>query len=135
LIISGICYSLCAVTDIVYAIFYGRCIDALIKGNFGLTMQNILFSVFALLISIILYWIAIKSRFYYVRMKVRSYKSAISKSIFYFNQTHFEQDNEAFSMNILSNDVDTIENSYFSQIPSMVFYVASFCFLYVHCFL
>ena len=69
MIISGICYSLCAVTDIVYAIFYGRCIDALIKGNFGLTMQN-----------------------------------------------------------ILSNDVDTIENSYFSQIPSMVFYVASFLF-------
>ena len=55
-----------------------------------------------------------------------------TRDILYY-EDHMESSNVDATIgltmqNILSNDVDTIENSYFSQIPSMVFYVASFLF-------
>ena len=57
---------------------------------------------------------------------------ADTRDILYY-EDHMESSNVDATIgltmqNILSNDVDTIENSYFSQIPSMVFYVASFLF-------
>lgn len=128
LIYSAAAYSICALLETLFALILGKVVDDAVNGDMKQLICHAFMNIGIILISLLFYWIAIKLRRAYVRGNILSIKRRIMMSLYSRGLNIYSKKPNSYYINLLSYDVDMIEENYFLYRPLFVFCVAEFIF-------
>lgn len=131
LVVSVIFYVVCAFLETEFALILGDIIDNANAGQMSGLIKNIVTAIAIMLGSLILSRIAIEARRRSIMKSISDIKEKLMESFYKRGIYSFRKKPEAYYINILSNDMDIIENDYLSQIPILFLYIAQFTFAVV----
>ena len=128
LFFSSIMYVICALSETLFALVLGNIVDNAVNGNMSHLFYNIAISIGIILVSLLIYYVAIDLRRNYVMKNIIQIKNNIMDSIYQKGLIDFRKNSDSYYMNILTNDVDLLENNYFLPKPILIFYISQFVF-------
>lgn len=128
LFISLIFYVLCAFLETAFALILGDIVDNANAGEMNELIRNIMVTIMILLGSLLFSRIAIEARRRSIMKSISEIKEKLMESFYNRGIYNFRKKPESYYINILSNDMDIIENNYLFQIPILFLYIAQFVF-------
>lgn len=128
LFFSAAAYAICALLETIFALILGNVVDDAINGNLRGLIRHVFINIGIILISLLFYWIAIKLRRTYVMKNIISIKNRVMKSLYNRGLEAYSEKPNSYYINLLSNDVDIIEENYFLYRPVFIFCVMQFIF-------
>ena len=128
LIVSFIFYVMCAFLETAFALVLGNIIDNANNNQMNELLKNIMISLVIMLGSLLFARIAIEARRRSVMKSISNVKEKLMESFYKRGVYHFREKPESYYINILTNDMDIIENDYLAKIPLLFLYAAQFIF-------
>ena len=128
LYVSAVLYGLAALVDTVFAFLLGNIINGATSKNIEILINNIIYAVVLMVISLIIYWYANKSRRNYVMYNVMGIKEKLMDSFYKRGISKYNDNDDSYYINLITNDLDLLELNYFLQKPLIFFYISSFVF-------
>ena len=122
---SSFFYIICALAETYFAIILGKIIDGATESKQTYMLQNVAICVVIVLGTLVLYRIAIELRRTYTMKSISDIKQQLISSIYKRGIGAIQSQSDSYYMNLLSNDVDIIENDYFIKKPLLYSYGAS----------
>ena len=122
---SSFFYIICALAETYFAIILGKIIDGATESKQTYMLQNVAICIGIVLGTLVLYRIAIELRRTYTMKSISEIKQRLISSIYNRGIGAIQSQTDSYYMNLLSNDIDIIENDYFIKKPLLYSYGAS----------
>ena len=125
LVTSSFFYIICAFAETYFAIILGKIIDGATESKQTYMLQNVAICTGIVIGTLVLYRIAIGFRRAYTMKSISEIKQRLISSIYGRGIGAIQSQSDSYYMNLLSNDVDVIENDYFVKKPLLYSYGAA----------
>ena len=110
-----------AIVDIIFALLLGKIVNAATSGNKEILIQNIILAIIMLVGSLLVYWCANINRRNYVMYSIFDIKEKLMKSFYHRGYLKYKEKEDSYYMNMISSDIDLLENNYYLQKPAMFY--------------
>ena len=128
LCLSAVMYLICAGIDTVFAIVMGNIVDSSVDLQMHKLLVSTAISMGLVVGSLLFEWLAIVTQRGYVMRCVTELKASLMQSFFRRELPAFHKESNSYYLNILSNDVDLVENDYLLKKPLLPYLAGQFLF-------
>lgn len=121
LILSAVLYAICAFLAIYLALLLGQLIDNAAAGDVQLLVRNLLLCVGLLIAELLLSKVGIYCRMVFVQKRVIQIKASLVYNILRLPLTAFFKNDHAYYLNLLTNDVDKVDEDHLRALTLIVY--------------
>ncbi|MDO5716445.1 MAG: ABC transporter ATP-binding protein [Tissierellia bacterium] len=126
LVFSIIGYAIAALLMVFFSYILKYIIDAAVSGNMPNLVKFSIFCVASVIATFLAYTLAIYSKAKYVGETIYHLRQQLMEAILRLAPAKYRKKESSYYQNILTNDVDKVEQNYYSAIPELIFEIILF---------